>query len=486
MTKLVKRVTSVFLAASMIVTTAFSSVPASAQNTCDKTAADVVLDMTVGWNLGNSLDATNGDGVNSETSWGNPKTTKAMIDAVKRAGFNTVRVPVSWGRHTSGNNHTIDSAWMARVKEVVGYCIDNDMYVILNTHHDINATSDAAYYPTYARLDASNDFLESIWTQIANEFKDYDYHLIFETLNEPRLVGHEYEWWWPNDSAIAEPIACINSMNQTCLDAIRATGGNNSTRCIMVPGYCASVYGATADGFRVPNDSADDRIIVSVHAYTPVSFTLDDNGTSVFSDSLKSEIDDIFNTIEWIDEPVIIGEMSASNRNNSSERVKWAEYYFGKVAETIDYGANVPCILWDNNVWINQEHAGESHGHLDRSTLTWNDEPFINAIMDTLGVSSLLIKPDVGYLQKTEVVNNCYSVRAVMLISEEEANRISKVSFHFSNGSKNVTIDSAKCYSKITACGETLDAPEGYVFVVHAIQNIPDGTTVTCTGIDKY
>ena len=609
MKKLVKRLTSAILAAAFVMTNMIAIMPATAEeNTCDKTAAEIVLDMKAGWNLGNTLDAGSaGDGLSAETSWGNPKTTKAMIDAVRDAGFDTVRVPVSWGIHTSGSDHDIDDAWMARVKEVVDYCIDNDMYVILNTHHDISATSDAGYYPTYARLDASNDFLSSIWTQIANEFKDYDYHLIFETLNEPRLVDHEYEWWWPNDSAIAEPISCINTMNQTCLDAIRATGGNNSTRCIMVPGFCASVYGASADGFSVPNDSADDRIIVSVHAYTPVDFALTDGGTSTFSDSLKSEIDDIFDAINYIDAPVIIGEMSATNRNNSAERVKWAEYYFGKVAETIGFGANVPCVLWDNNEYENTTNSGEAHGHLNRTTLTWYDEPFIKAIMDTLGVSydlsgptnpdsnlsgadtiwsgsatasswqpakeftpaafgvndmdentliavkytgdtpqmamnanggsfswispasvsngvayfafedileivgnngvssienifvyagksnsttvtevsyfSNTIEADTPYLQTTNVINGVYSARAVMLVSESDARSASKVTFSFNNGSKTVDVESVKCYSTVTACGDTLEAPDGYVYVAYAIKNIPSTVTLTCSGI---
>lgn len=391
--KISKRITAFFLSAIMLLSTLAFAIPdyvASAETT-SKTATQVVDEMTVGWNLGNTLDATSSGGLNAETSWGNPKTTKDMIDRVKAAGFNTVRIPVSWGIHTSGNNYKIDSAWMARVKEIVDYCIDNDMYVILNTHHDTASAGAAGayYYPSNTYLSSSNAYLESVWTQIANEFKDYDYHLVFETLNEPRLVGTSNEWWgaWAGlNSQVSEAISCINSMNQTCLDAIRSTGGNNATRCIMIPGYAASIDGATASGFEMPEDTATDRLILSVHAYTPYDFALNGSGTSTFSDSLKSQIDSLFTSLNTKyltkDIPVVIGEMSASNKSNSAERVKWAKYYFGKSKQ---YG--VPCMIWDNNVF-NGTNKGECHGHLNRSSLTWYDEAFIDAIMSTMGISS--------------------------------------------------------------------------------------------------
>ena len=346
-----------------------------------KTAKQITAEIGTGWNLGNSLDATGGgNSVNSETSWGNPKTTKAMIDAVKAQGFNTVRIPVSWGNHTSGNNFTIDSAWLKRVKEVVDYCIDNDMFVILNIHHD---TSTQYYYPSSTYKTQSVKFVKSIWSQVAAYFKDYDQHLVFETLNEPRLVGADNEWWFPVDypsSAVLDSINVINTLNQTAVDTIRAAGGKNNDRCIMVPGYGASIDGCTTSTFKLPNDSTPNRLIVSVHAYTPYNFALNANGTAEFKDDMKNEVDYLYNTIKshFIDKgiPAIIGETSASNKNgNSAERVKWAQYYMGKSAE---YG--VPCMLWDNNVY-NGNDKGECHGHLNRSTLRWNDKSFIDAVI---------------------------------------------------------------------------------------------------------
>ena len=353
---------------------------ASAAELSGNTATELVSFIGTGWNLGNTLDATGGgNSLYSETSWGNPKTTKAMIDAVKKQGFNTVRVPVSWGNHTTGNNFTIDSKWLARVKEVVDYCIDNDMYVILNIHHD---TSTQYYYPSSKYKTQSVKFVKSIWTQVAKYFKDYDQHLVFETLNEPRLVGTGDEWWfnvnYPNDN-VRDSISVINTLNQTAVDTIRAAGGKNTDRCIMVPGYGASIDGCTTSTFKLPNDSTPNRLIVSVHAYTPYNFALNANGTAEFKNNLKSEVDYLYSTIKshFIDKgiPAIIGETSASNKNNASERLKWAQYYMGKSAE---YG--VPCMLWDNNVF-NGSDKGECHGHLNRSTLKWYDKAFVDAVI---------------------------------------------------------------------------------------------------------
>ena len=354
---------------------------ASAAELSGNTATELVSFIGTGWNLGNTLDATGGgNSLYSETSWGNPKTTKAMIDAVKKQGFNTVRVPVSWGNHTTGNNFTIDSKWLARVKEVVDYCIDNDMYVILNIHHD---TSTQYYYPSSKYKTQSVKFVKSIWTQVAKYFKDYDQHLVFETLNEPRLVGTGDEWWfnvnYPNDN-VRDSISVINTLNQTAVDTIRAAGGKNNDRCIMVPGYGASIDGCTTSTFKLPNDSTPERLIVSVHAYTPYNFALNANGTAEFKNNLKSEVDYLYSTIKshFIDKgiPAIIGETSASNKNNASERLKWAQYYMGKSAE---YG--VPCMLWDNNVF-NGSDKGECHGHLNRSTLKWYDKAFVDAVIE--------------------------------------------------------------------------------------------------------
>ena len=361
----------------------------------------ILEDMGLGWNLGNSLDATGGSGLDTETSWSNPKTTQALIDKVKSLGFNTVRVPVSWGKHVSGDNYTIDSAWLARVKEVVDYCYKNDMYVILNIHHDTKSSasaSGAGYYPRSSAYSSSEKFVTSVWSQVAEYFKDYDYHLIFETLNEPRLIGTGYEWRfskWNIPSEVKDAIDCINKLNQKAVDTIRNTGSNNRGRLIMCPGYDASIDGATVSGFKLPTDISGNknRIAVSVHAYSPYNFAMNvgSGSTSTYTSSIKNELQDLFSTLKsnFRDKgiPVVIGEFGSTDKNNTAERVKWATDYTALAKKN-----NIPCVLWDNNAFavyngnsivLNSEY----HGYINRknNTVTSPAKDVIEALMKPYG-----------------------------------------------------------------------------------------------------
>ena len=361
----------------------------------------ILEDMGLGWNLGNSLDATGGSGLDTETSWSNPKTTQALIDKVKSLGFNTVRVPVSWGKHVSGDNYTIDSAWLARVKEVVDYCYKNDMYVILNIHHDTKSSasaSGAGYYPRSSAYSSSEKFVTSVWSQAAEYFKDYDYHLIFETLNEPRLIGTGYEWWfnkWSIPSEVKDAIGCINKLNQKAVDTIRATGSNNRSRLIMCPGYDASIDGATVSGFKLPTDISGNknRIAVSVHAYSPYNFAMNvgSGSTSSYTYSIKSELQDLFSTLKstFRDKgiPVVIGEFGSTDKNNTAERVKWATDYTALAKKN-----NIPCVLWDNNAFARYNGSSivlnsEYHGYINRkdNTVTSPAKDVIEALMKPYG-----------------------------------------------------------------------------------------------------
>ena len=361
----------------------------------------ILEDMGLGWNLGNSLDATGGSGLDTETSWSNPKTTQALIDKVKSLGFNTVRVPVSWGKHVSGDNYTIDSAWLARVKEVVDYCYKNDMYVILNIHHDTKSSasaSGAGYYPRSSAYSSSEKFVTSVWSQMAEYFKDYDYHLIFETLNEPRLIGTGYEWWfnkWSIPSEVKDAIDCINRLNQKAVDTIRNTGSNNKGRLIMCPGYDASIDGATVSGFKLPTDISGNknRIAVSVHAYSPYNFAMNvgSGSTSTYTSSIKSELRDLFSTLKsnFRDKgiPVVIGEFGSTDKNNTAERVKWATDYTALAKKN-----NIPCVLWDNNAFAVYNGSSivlnsEYHGYINRknNTVTSPAKDVIEALMKPYG-----------------------------------------------------------------------------------------------------
>lgn len=361
----------------------------------------ILEDMGLGWNLGNSLDATGGSGLDTETSWSNPKTTQALIDKVKSLGFNTVRVPVSWGKHVSGDNYTIDSAWLARVREVVDYCYKNDMYVILNIHHDTKSSasaSGAGYYPRSSAYSSSEKFVTSVWSQMAEYFKDYDYHLIFETLNEPRLIGTGYEWWfnkWNIPSEVKDAIDCINKLNQKAVDTIRDTGSNNRGRLIMCPGYDASIDGATVSGFKLPTDISGNknRIAVSVHAYSPYNFAMNvgSGSTSSYTSSIKSELQDLFSTLKstFRDKgiPVVIGEFGSTDKNNTAERVKWATDYTALAKKN-----NIPCVLWDNNAFARYNGSSivlnsEYHGYINRknNTVTSPAKDVIEALMKPYG-----------------------------------------------------------------------------------------------------
>ena len=313
-----------------------------------ETAMEFVSHLRLGWNLGNTLDATGG-----ETSWGCPFTTKDMIDGIKAAGFNLVRVPVTWDGHIgAGPDYKIDNGWMNRVNEVVDYVLDNGMYCILNSHHDTAWQS-----PKNDKVDQNCAELKAVWTQIANHFEHYDNHLIFETMNEPRLVGDSLEW----TGGTSEARSCINKMNAAALEAMRATGGNNEKRFVMMPGHAASGDAAVINDIVLPQD---DHIIVSVHAYTPYNFAMNGNGTSKWTSDQEYDVVSLFERLKskFISKgvPVIIGEFGAINKNNEDDRAKWAEFYT-KTASA--YG--VPCVWWDNN----QFDPGEEHfGLFDRSS----------------------------------------------------------------------------------------------------------------------
>lgn len=231
-------------------------------------AAEIVSQMKIGWNLGNTLDALGNGSLEDEIAWGNPKTTKEMIDRVKAAGFNVMRVPVSWGKHLD-NEYNIDKAWLARVREVVDYGIDNNMYVILNTHHE------EWYMPRQSDVDEDLRELERLWQQIAEEFRDYDERLLFEGVNEPRLRGDGLEWW-----GTPEAREIVNRYAETFVRTVRASGGNNEFRSLLVSPYAASSATENLQALKIPENAGN--IIVSVHAYLPYDFALNVQGTASY------------------------------------------------------------------------------------------------------------------------------------------------------------------------------------------------------------
>jgi len=343
----------------------------SGKPTIEEASESFIEMMGAGWNLGNTLDAhgewielyTDNTPTDYETAWGKPVTTKAMIDTIKEKGFKTLRVPTTWAQHLDENN-IIDADWMARVKEVVDYGIDNGMYVILNIHHEESYWLSVDGSKNYAQMEAT---LTAIWTQISNEFADYNKHLIFEVMNEPRNYDCDDEW-----TGNASSYALINDLNAAALETIRSTGGNNATRLVMLPTYAASSSAAPLDAMVVPDD---ENVIISVHAYTPYSFCTD--STSAYTSSVESTLDKLFERLKEFRDahnnvPMVLGEFGCHKKDDVNNRILWMEKYVSS-AKALD----IPCVIWDNG-------NDDEFCIFNRSTLTWNDEEYVDTMLSIL------------------------------------------------------------------------------------------------------
>ncbi len=322
----------------------------------DISSTELISELTAGWNLGNTFDSE-AKGLTAETAWGNPKTTKEMMDTVKAAGFDIIRIPVTWSGHLDAENN-IDPFWLDRVQEVVDFTIDEDTYVIINLHHeDWNN-------PFYDNQEAATEKMKKIWSQIAERFKNYDEHLIFEAQNEPRHKGTPNEW----GSGTDEGWDVVNATNAAFVETVRNSGGNNAKRHLMLPGYCATSDKTGPERIKLPEN--DDKIIVSVHAYLPYNFALSDMPSSKFSSEREGSTRDIISLRDtlktgYIDKgvAVIIGETGARSKDNVESRAEWAQYYTSTMREI-----GVACIWWDNGAFTGN---GEKFGLLHRQTCTW-------------------------------------------------------------------------------------------------------------------
>ena len=319
-----------------------------------ESATDAVKNMGVGWNLGNTLDANNQtvsditndaywgqQGLESETCWGQPFATQEFIQMMKKAGFTAIRVPVTWYNHMDKDGN-VSEEWMKRVKEVVDYVISEGLYCILNVHHDTGADSkDASGKLTgyhWIKADADNyttnkEKYVGLWKQIAETFKDYGQTLLFEGYNEMLDANScwNYPTWYADgknyDAAYAKKsLETINSYAQSFVSAVRGTGGNNTTRNLIVNTYAATSGGAWGNNTHpqepleqlvLPTDVTKNHLIVEVHSYPSIT-----SGIS----SAKSGLDWTFNNlkeklIDRLNVPVIIGEWGTSNVDNGSDYI---------------------------------------------------------------------------------------------------------------------------------------------------------------------
>lgn len=378
----------VSLLAVLTVITFFSCTSPSSSTDSEVSATSIVNSMKFGWNLGNTLDACNsGKDWNTTSSeeidWGLKGTaTSELFQKLKDSGIKSVRIPVSWHNHVDSNLY-INSEWMNHVKEVVDMAYSKGLYVIINIHHDNydgdSLGTNAGFTLKETDKTQSLKFVESIWNQVAAEFKYYDEHLVFETLNEPRLIGDTHEWNCTENSwtcsTCKTAISIINDLNQKAINTIRSAGGNNANRVIMFPSYVASPYAAinakNAGIFKIPQDSVKDRLVLSVHMYTPYNFAMNTEEGSYkdFTDTAKNELSqhffDLNTTFISKGIPVVIGEMGATNKNNFDARKAWFKYYLELAKQY-----NVAAFLWDNGQETNS-NPSEAFGYMNRTKNEW-------------------------------------------------------------------------------------------------------------------
>jgi endoglucanase len=360
-------------------------VPAPDPTGMDDDAVAMAAGMGLGWNLGNTLEPPDGEG-----TWNNPRVTHELIKTVAEAGFSTIRIPCAWDSHIiNRTTYEIDPAWLNRVAEVVGWCLDEGLYVMLNTHWDGGWLEENPYY---AKQEAVNTQLAALWKQIATKMRDFDQRLLFAGTNE---VHHGY------DAPKAENIAVQQSFNQTFVDAVRGTGGRNVYRNLVVQAYNTNIDYAV-QYFTLPRDAATGRLMLEVHNYDPWEFTImgsDDPGVKlVWGNRPEAPVQgDDPRKPSWGDEdfadahlakmktnfvdkgiPVIVGEYGGTFRtglgDNQADHDASNVYYMGYMTRAMVANGLVP-VYWDNGA------VSGGSGLFDRRTYETVHRDVLDAII---------------------------------------------------------------------------------------------------------
>lgn len=349
----------------------------------DSTAAQLVARMGLGWNIGNTLEAIGG-----ETAWGNPQVTPELITLVKANGFSAIRIPASWDQFSDQRTGEIRADRLQRIEEVVRYALDQDLIVVLNIHWDGGWLENHVTEDAEAGVSAKQ---RAFWQQIATHFRDFDERLIFASANEPNVET-------------AEQMAVLMRHHQTFIDAVRATGGRNSYRALVVQGP-ATDFEKTHNLWRaMPTDTVADRLIMELHFYTPYNFTLmtedqswgrqfyywgrefhDDDASRNPTYGEEQQIAGLFGLVrrQFVDQgiPVIIGEYGAMRRDNlrGEERERHLAsraYYLGFVTHQAVLNGMAP-FYWDSGA-IDSFGSGLFDRRRDRVF----DEPALAAIRE--------------------------------------------------------------------------------------------------------
>jgi endoglucanase len=345
------------------------SAPVAARGPRDfgKSSRELIAGIELGWNLGNSLDVPEG-----ETAWGNPKVTPELLRAVAKAGFGLVRIPVTWSLHTGpGPQFVIDPAWLSRVAEVVGYARDAGLYAIINVHHDgadgfakvewLRLTDDSGALSEATDAAVRARFV-AVWDQIASKFQGYGEELLFESMNE---IHEGYGKPEPRYFTL------VNGYNQLFVERVRASGGNNAQRHLVVPGYNTNIDHTLA-GFELPKDPTPGRLIVSAHYYDPYLFALQGKtntwGKSSPGNDGWGQEDFVVQQFDklktrFIDQgmPVILGEYGACSQQGFED---YRRYYVEYVTKAAADRAILP-VFWDNGA---EGSGGEKFGLFSRSS----------------------------------------------------------------------------------------------------------------------
>ena len=357
------------------------------------TAADAAafgLALGLGWNLGNHMEAYNDNGttvVAEETCWGNSKATAQTFQKVKAAGYSFVRIPVSWLGHIgAGPSYSIEESYMNRVAEIVDYAEAAGLKCIVNIHHDgadskywLNIKDAAASETSRATIKAE---FTAIWTQIAEKFKNKGHFLIFEPFNEI----HDGGWGWgTNREDGGLQYSIVNEWNQAFVDAVRATGGNNTDRYLSVIGYCADID-LTCNNLVIPTDVTPNRLVVGIHSYEPYDYTLGCSYDVFGHNAGKAGESKIVEYLKRLKEtyqdkgiPTYVGEFGCSQRNSTYEkyRLYYLEYFCKAAREN-----NIALAVWDNGATgVGSEH----HAYIDHGTGEYcSDEAkaAVNAMID--------------------------------------------------------------------------------------------------------
>lgn len=318
-----------------------------------------------GINIGNSLDATGlrkdkseAEELEYEVSWGNPEIERQQFRAIREAGFQTVRIPVTWEDHMDGDGN-VSEVWMNRVQEVVDMALEEDLYVILNSHHE----NWMSLIPE--REEDIEKRLRKLWKQIAKRFETYDDRLLLEGLNEPRQLDSKYEW----TEGTEELRGMVNRLNLAFVETIRESGGNNKSRYLLITTYAGYCMEKTMEDLEVPQG----HILVSIHAYLPYDFCQNKEGSTQWREDNIQDTEELQKAFMQMNElfiqkgiPVVVTEFGCVDKNNPESRQVWTKY-FVKLAKDND----IVCIWWDN---------GSTYQLLDRENNSWKYPELVESL----------------------------------------------------------------------------------------------------------